>query len=434
MPYTADLHLHSPFAYACSKNLTLENLAAWAKVKGIELLASADFTHPGWRQELGRKLTPVAPGLYTFNGVHFVLGTEVSCVYPQGGKGRRVHLLLLAPDFDTVDRISLALADGKNKLALDGRPTLKMSARDFTALALEADSECVVIPAHVWTPWYGLFGSKSGFDNLEECFQDMTPHIHALETGLSSDPAMMWPIDELAHHTIVSFSDAHSAPKLGRELTVFQGELSYRGLAQNLAGQGVDFTVEFYPQEGKYHYSGHRKCGVRQAPDDTQREGYLCRVCQRPLTLGVLHRVRSLARGEPAGEEENVLNGADGFVRHNGDRPPFIRLLPLVEIIADTLGQGPSTRRVEAEYQRLTREMGTELQVLTAISADDLARVAGERLAQAIIKARMGDVRIDPGYDGVYGKISVWDKITSPRPGPSHSPGVTVAKPAHRAS
>ena len=408
MAYIADLHLHSPFAYACSKNLTLENLAAWAKVKGSDLLASADFTHPRWREELGRKLTSDAPGIYKFNGVHFVLGTEVSCVYQQGGASRKVHLLVLAPDFDTVDRINLALTDAKNNLESNGRPTLRMSARDFTALALDTNSECVIIPAHVWTPWFGMFGSKSGFDHLEECFLDMTPHIHALETGLSSDPAMIWPISELAGRTIVSFSDAHSAPKLGRELTVFQGELGCRGLAENLAHQGVDYTVEFHPEEGKYHYSGHRKCGVRQTPEDTQREGYRCPVCQRPLTLGVLHRVRHLAGEESPVAGGNVVSGADGFVRHQGCRPPFIRLIPLVEIIAETLDQGPATRRVEAEYQRLTRELGSELQVLMAISAEDLERVAGERLAQAVMKARVGDVRVDPGYDGVYGTISVW--------------------------
>ena len=408
MTYIADLHLHSRFAYACSKYLTLDSLAAWAKVKGIDLLASADFTHPRWREELGRELTPIAPGIYKFNGVHFVLGTEVSCVYQQGGRSRKVHLLVFAPDFDTVDRINRALTDAKNKLESDGRPTLRMSARDFTALALDTNSECVVIPAHVWTPWFGMFGSKSGFDHLEECFLDMTPHIHALETGLSSDPAMIWPINELAGRTIVSFSDAHSAPKLGRELTVFRGELSYRGLAENLEHQGVDYTIEFHPEEGKYHYTGHRKCGVRQSPKDTQRDGYRCPVCHRPLTLGVLHRVRSMTGEEPSVGEGNTLSGADGFVRHQGCRPPFIRLIPLVEMIAETLGQGPSTRKVEAEYQRLTREFGSELQVLMTIPAEDLERVAGERLAQTVMKARVGEVRVDPGYDGVYGTVSVW--------------------------
>ncbi|MCH7606563.1 MAG: DNA helicase UvrD, partial [Chloroflexi bacterium] len=234
MSYVADLHLHSRFAYATSKHLTLENLATWAKTKGIDLLASADFTHPAWRRELEQNLTPVSPGHYSFLGVHFVLGTEVSCVYNQGGRNRRLHLLLLVPDFGTVQQISNALTRSKANLESDGRPILRLSARDFTALALDINPECIVIPAHIWTPWYGLFGSKSGFDSLEECFLDMTPHIHAVETGLSSDPAMNWAIPELAGKTIVSFSDAHSVAKLGREVTAFQGEFSYQGLADAL--------------------------------------------------------------------------------------------------------------------------------------------------------------------------------------------------------
>jgi len=400
MSYAADLHLHSPFAYACSKNLTLENLSAWAKVKGIHLLASGDFTHPAWREELGRKLIPDGSGLYTYNSVHFILGTEVNCVYSQGGKGRRVHLLLLAPNFETVDRLILALSRVKNNLGSDGRPTLGLSARDFTALALDTDPECIVIPAHVWTPWYGVFGSKTGFDHLEECFQDMAPQIHAVETGLSSDPAMIWPIPWLADKTIVSFSDAHSPPKLGRELTIFEGEFSYRGLGKSLVHQAVAYTVEFYPEEGKYHYTGHRKCGVRQGPDDTAQYGTRCPECGRPLTLGVLQRVQSLSEGEG-----QAVYGSDGFVRHGQHRPPFIRLLPLVEIIAETLGQGPSTKRVEAEYRRLTQELGSELQVLMSAEAGELTKVAGEQLAQAVLQARVGRVVIEPGYDGEYGKI-----------------------------
>jgi uncharacterized protein (TIGR00375 family) len=403
MGYAADLHLHSPYAFACSKNLTLENLSAWAKLKGIDLLACGDFTHPVWCGELRRKLTPAGPGLYQSNGVHFVLGTEVCCVYRQGGRSRRIHLLLFAPDFETVGRLNLALGTRGNRLESNGRPILNLSARDLTVLALEIDPGCMVIPAHVWTPWFGVFGSKSGFDNLEECFQDMTPHIHALETGLSSDPAMMWPIRELEQKTFVSFSDAHSPPKLGRELTVFEGELSYRGLAEALAHQRVAYTAEFYPQEGKYHYDGHRKCGVRQSPEDTRRLGGQCPACRRPLTLGVLNRVQVMANG---GLEAATFS--DGFVRHAGSRPPFIRLVPLQEIIAETLGQGTATKRVDAEYRRISLELGGELQVLTGATAADLEKVAGERLTQAVMKARLGDVQIDPGYDGVFGKVRVW--------------------------
>ncbi len=407
MAYTADLHLHSPFAYACSKNLTLENISARAKVKGIDVLATADFTHPKWREDLRAKLTSRGDGLHFFNGVNFLLGTEVSCVHSQGGRSRRVHLLVFVPDFATVDRLVQRLAQEGNKLESDGRPTLKMSAKDFTRLALDINPATVIIPAHVWTPWYGVFGTKSGFDSLEECFLDMTPQIHAIETGLSSDPAMIWPIAELSQRTIVSFSDAHSPAKLGRELTVFQGEPSYRGFAEALTKQGVEYTVEFYPEEGKYHYSGHRKCGVRQTPEETQNLGSRCPVCGRHLTLGVLHRVASAYSGDQPGNHIPRLNDEDGFVGSGQGRPPFIRLVPLAELIADALGRGPATKGVVTEYNRLTQELGSEIEILISAGLDALEKVAGEKLARAILKARAGDVEVEPGFDGVYGKVHV---------------------------
>lgn len=412
MAYTADLHLHSPFAYACSKYLTVENISARAKVKGIDLLTTADFTHPKWREDLRAKLTPRGDGLYSFDGINYLLGTEVSCVYTQGGRSRRVHLLVFVPDFATVDRLVQRLAQAGNKLGSDGRPTLKMTARDFTRMALDINPATVIIPAHVWTPWYGVFGTKSGFDSLEECFLDVTPQIHAIETGLSSDPAMIWPIAELSQRTIVSFSDAHSPAKLGRELTVFQGEPSYQGFAEALANQRVEYTVEFYPEEGKYHYSGHRKCGVRQTPQETQNLGSRCPVCGRPLTLGVLHRVASsyprdrLGISIPAKNDE-AKDDADGFVRSDQGRPPFIRLVPLLELIADALGRGPATKVVVTEYNRLTQELGSETAILISAGLDTLEKVAGEKLAQAILNARAGDVEVEPGFDGVYGKIHV---------------------------
>ena len=402
MGYVADLHLHSSFAFATSKDLTLENLAAWAKVKGIDLLASADFTHPVWLQELRTKLAADGPGLYRFDSVHFVLGTEVSCVYQQGGRNRRVHVLVLASDFDTVDRINGALVNYGN-LQSDGRPTLRLSARDLTALVLDTNPSCIVIPAHVWTPWYGLFGSKSGFDYLEECFLDLAAQIHAVETGLSSDPEMNWAVPELEDKTIVSFSDAHSLPKLGRELTAFQGDLSYQGLADALANQGVAYSVEFYPEEGKYHWSGHSKCAVRQSPEDTAAQGTRCPACHRPLTLGVLHQISGYSGGGWTGRRD-----PDGFVRSNRGRPPFIRLVPLAEIISETWGRGQATKGVQREYKRIIGELGSEIQALIWTEVDDLISVAGEKLAVAVLRARTGNVQVDPGYDGQYGKISVW--------------------------
>ena len=404
MTYAADLHLHSRYAYATSKNLTLESLAAWARIKGIDLLSSADFTHPAWRRELEEKLDPVSPGLYRFGGVSFVLGTEVSCVYKQGGRSRRVHMLLFAPDFATVAELCTAFSKAGAKLESDGRPTLPMSARDLTALALDINHQCMVIPAHVWTPWFGLFGSKSGFDSLEECFLDMSPHIHAIETGLSSDPAMNWNIREVAGRAIVSFSDAHSAPKLGRELTVFEGDLGYGELAQALKHRQIAYSVEFYPEEGKYHYTGHRKCGIRHSPEDTQRVGQRCPACDRPLTVGVLHRINGLSDGERAGHRD-----AAGFVQNQEGFPPFIRLVPLQEIISETLALGPSSKRVQKEYSRIIGELGNELNILAWAEEADLVAAAGEPLARNILKARVGEVSIEPGYDGLYGKVSVAD-------------------------
>ena len=403
MTYAADLHLHSRFAYATSKNLTLEALACWAELKGIDLLAAADFTHPIWRKELEDKLTPEPNGLYSFGGRSFVLGTEVSCVYRQGGRGRRVHILLFAPDFAAVDKLCRALVVGGSNLESDGRPTLALSARDLTALVMDIDPRCLVVPAHVWTPWFGLYGSKSGFDTLEECFLDMTSCINAVETGLSSDPAMNWNITGLSDKSIVSFSDAHSPAKMGRELTIFEGDLSYSGLAGALEHQKVAYTVEFYPEEGKYHYSGHRKCGVSMSPEETSRNGDRCSVCHRPLTLGVLHRVDKLSQGESW-----ESRGPDGFVHGQHSRPRFIRLVPLVDIIAETLGRGPSTKAVQREYFRIVKELGSELQVLAWAGEDDLVKAGGERLAAGILKARTGGAVIEPGYDGLYGKVRIW--------------------------
>ena len=295
MAFTADLHLHSRFAYACSKHLTLANMAAWAKLKGIDLLSSADFTHPAWLAELEENLRPAGEGVYQFDGVRFVLGAEFSCVYQQGGRSRRVHLLVFAPDFDTVRGIREMMTGMKAKLNGDGRPTVGASARDLTARLLDIDLACMVVPAHIWTPWYGMLGSKSGFDSLEECFGDMAPYVHAVETGLSSDPEMNWEVPALAGKTIVSFSDAHSLPNMGRELTIFQGEAGYRDLTHGLQDNRVERTVEFFPEKGKYHLSGHRKCGVSQTPGETDQAGTGCPECGRPLTLGVLHRVRTLS-------------------------------------------------------------------------------------------------------------------------------------------
>ena len=315
--FVADLHIHSPYAFACSKNLTLDNLSAWARRKGIDLLATGDFTHPVWFDGLQKKLTESSDGLYEYGGVRFVPGTEISCVYKQGGRTRRIHLLVLLPNLQSAAAFTKRL-DGYCKLDSDGRPTVRLTARDLLETALDYAPQALLIPAHAWTPWYGIYGSKAGFDSLEECFGDLAPMVRAVESGLSSDPAMNRAVPELDGRAVVSFSDAHSPAKLGREVTAFSGPLSWDGLASALDNRGVAYTVEFYPEEGKYHYSGHRKCGVAYGTADLERNGTECPVCGRQLTLGVLHRVNQVSGRQMVNQLEP---GADGFIRSDDGRP-----------------------------------------------------------------------------------------------------------------
>ncbi len=427
MSYAADLHLHSRYAGGTSPNLSLEAMAWWAGVKGVRLLACGDFTHPEWLCELKDKLRPAADGLFDLtpeavrpspvrppaDGAaatpRFVLGTEVSCVYPQDGRGRRLHLLVLAPGFDVVDGLCAAFSP-HGALASDGRPMLSLSGRDVVEAALSVNPRCEVIAAHAWTPWYSVYGSRGGFDSLQECFRDMTPHIHAIETGLSSDPSMNWRVPELDGRTIVSFSDAHSAPRMARELTVFPGEPSYDGLLESLRGGRVEWTAEFYPQEGKYHYDGHRKCAVCQHPAVTLERGDRCPICSRKLTLGVLHRMEALSR-RPAPE---LPRADDGLLRDpDGARPPFRRLLPLEEVIAEALGRRVAAKAVRAAYLSLIENVGTELDVLIAATPAAIESVAGERIAEGVLRARLGQVEVRPGFDGEYGKVRLWPLSSS---------------------
>ena len=402
MKYAADLHVHSPHSRATSPALTLANLAAWARLKGIDLLATGDFTHPAWFAELRDNLGESAEGLYAFDGVNFVIGSEVACIAEQGGRNRRVHVLIFAPHLDAAARINAALAP-HGDLASDGRPMLRLSPRDLLHLLLEADERCLLIPAHVWTPWFGVYGSKSGFDSLAECFGEDASHVPAVETGLSADPAMCWRVGELDDLAIVSFSDAHSLPNLARELTIFDGELSYDGLAAALRTQSIAYTVEFFPEEGKYHHSGHRKCGVRFTPAQADEHGGRCPKCGRRLTLGVLQRVERLSSRGPAPQtrrDDGLVHGADG-------RPPYRSLIALRTLIAENMGRGVNTKGVQNEYLRLAAEFGNELALLVNAPTADIARVAGEPLARAIGRMRRGQVHIEPGYDGVYGLVSV---------------------------
>ena len=401
--FVADLHVHSPHAFACSKQLTLDSLAGWAGRKGIDLLATGDFTHPDWAANLRDRLVPDDDGLYRYGDMRFVPGTEISCVYRQSGRVRRIHMLVLLPTLEAAAELTRRL-ERYGKMESDGRPTVSLSARDLLSLALDITPEACVIPAHVWTPWYGVYGSKSGFDSLDDCFGDLAPLVTAVETGLSSDPAMNWCVPELNDRSIVSFSDAHSLPRLGREVTAFAAPLSWSGLTDALRNQGVAYTVEFYPEEGKYHYSGHRKCGVSYGSAELESNGTICPVCGRNMTLGVLYRVSSLAV-LPVDEGPNP--DANGFIHGNAERPPFARLIPLQEIIAAVHGVGVNTRTVMREYTKITDAIGSELDALLRASADDLTAVTSEPVARAILQSRTGEVQIEPGFDGQYGSISL---------------------------
>ena len=396
----ADLHLHSRYSLATSRSLDLRTLADAGRAKGIDLLAAPDFTHPAWLSEMRGGLAEYDEGVYTAHGAKFVLATEVSCIWRHDGKSRRVHLLVWAPDFAAVDYVNSRLANVQN-LSSDGRPMLKMSARDVAAVAWEADERCVVIPAHVWTPWYGMYGSKSGFDSVEECFGDAADHIHAIETGLSSDPAMNWMVPDVDSRSILSFSDAHSPRNMGRELTVFRAGPNFASLAAAVRNEGIVETVEFHPGHGKYHLDGHRKCDVRFEPGDVDASVTTCPVCGKPLTLGVLHRVNELAARLANAE----LDG-DGLVQGPESRPPFRSLVPLRELLSFSLSVGPATKTVDRHCEALVDEFAGELNVLTSAPFDDLERVSGPRLAQAVTAVREGRVDVEPGYDGVYGTVT----------------------------
>ena len=402
MSYAVDLHVHSRYAYATSKALDFENLARHAKVKGIDLLASADFTHPAWFEESRRKLRDAGTGLFEYEGTSFILGTEVECHGWESGRSRRVHVLIFAPDFAAVECINAALGR-YGRLDADGRPALGLLPRELLSLIKGIDERCFLIPAHLWTPWFGLYGSKSGYDSLKECFGSDAGEIPAIETGLSSDPAMNWKVPSLDNVAIMSFSDAHSAPNLGRELTVMNGEMTYDGLVRAMRRQDILYTVEFYPQEGKYHHSGHRACQVRMSPGEVREQGEVCPSCGRRITVGVSYQVEELG-----GRQVETWVGDDGLMHGETGRPPFKSLVPLREILSESLGVGVKTKRVARLYERLLDRFGTELAVLMEASIAEIDFVSDERTAEGIDRVRRGEIRIEPGYDGVYGTVRVW--------------------------
>jgi len=413
--FYADLHIHSRFSRATSKRLSVRNLAAWGAVKGIKVLATGDFTHPEWFQELEDQLQQEDGGLFSLKEptgldeeipwlkgcspplkTKFMLCTELSSIYKRGGSVRKIHNLVYLPTFDAAKQLNSRLAQIGN-IASDGRPILGLDARDLLEMVLELDPQAFVIPAHVWTPWFSLFGSKSGFDSLEECFGSLAGEIFALETGLSSDPEMNWLWSKLDRFSLVSNSDAHSGDKLAREANIFSGEPSYETILRALKGVGLGHkflgTLEFFPEEGKYHLDGHRKCGVVLDPRESRQLGNICPVCGQPLTLGVLHRVLSLAdRSQP---------------QQPSAKPGFTPLIPLQEILGEILGVGPKTKTVTSTYAKLITELGSELFILQHAPLEDIGRFS-TLLAEGIKRMRNRDVFRQPGFDGQYGVISVF--------------------------
>ena len=403
MRVICDLHLHSRYSLATSKSLDLRSLADGAKQVGIDLLAAPDFTHPHWREEMRSELaeTQDGSGVFTTRGKNFVLMSEVSCIWRQDGQSRRVHILIAAPSFETVDKMCAKFAKLQN-LESDGRPIFKISASELFEIVRDADPRCELIPAHVFTPWYGVFGAKSGFDSLVECFGDYTDEIPAVETGLSSDPSMHWSVPDSRTRAIVSFSDAHSVASLGREATVLEiRELSYESVIYALRGRDVVETYEFHPEHGKYHLDGHRKCGVRMHPDDSVELGGVCPICLRGMTLGVLNRTRAISDGPRVG----AVKDATGLWEDPLDiHPPYRHLVPLNEILAYTLDVGKSTKRVKSVYSELTDAFGNEFSVLLSPPESEIKSITKrDDVARAIINARFGNVELDAGYDGVFG-------------------------------
>ncbi|HUV72321.1 MAG TPA: endonuclease Q family protein [Clostridia bacterium] len=422
MQLVADLHLHSKYSRAVSRQMTLLPMTQWAAFKGIDLLGTGDFTHPLWFRELQLNLVEEAEGIYRLKDqgpenkqTKFLLTAEISSIYSQGGKTRKIHNLVLAPNFKAVEKINQELLKRGANLMADGRPIVGLSARELLSLVLGADENCLLIPAHIWTPWFSLFGANSGFDSIEECFADLASHIYAIETGLSSDPSMNWAIADLKNRQIVSFSDAHSPQNLGREMTILEvPKLSYPELVKALKGDLESLairTIEFYPEEGKYHYTGHRQCGVVQSPQETASKGVTCPVCGKRLTVGVMHRVEQLA-GKPIPEPE--FKSDDFGVRwiSREGRGSYTNLVPLAEIIAEVKSVGKSSKTVLNEYKTLVNNFKSELEVLTRTKPEEVTAFSGEKLAEGIAKVRKGEIFIRPGFDGEYGQVSIWQSET----------------------
>ncbi|MFP4531723.1 MAG: UvrD-helicase domain-containing protein [Desulfobacterales bacterium] len=413
MYFIADLHIHSRFSRATAKTLNFENLYIAAREKGITVVGTGDFTHPGWFEEIQDRLVPAEPGLFKLRDdleaacenqvmvkdrfpVRFMLSCEISNIYKKNGVTRKTHNLIFLPDLTGAARFNSRLEQIGN-IRSDGRPILGLDSRDLLEILLETSDEGFLIPAHIWTPWFSMFGSKSGFDTVRECFEDLTPHIHAVETGLSSDPPMNWRVGNIDGLTLVSNSDAHSPANLGREANLFNTELSYPAIKAAIeTGDQEAFggTIEFFPQEGKYHQDGHRKCNINLHPKEAIALNGICPVCGHPLTLGVLHRVEALAT-RPEGEKPEKTH-------------PYYSVIPLAEILSEIVGTGPKSKKVLSYYQAVLEALGPELAVLHTLPVDAVDEAGIPLLTEGIRRMRAGSVHIFPGFDGQYGEIKVF--------------------------
>ena len=409
MRFIADLHIHSKYSRATSKDMAPEALWRWAQLKGITVVGTGDFTHPAWLKELTEKLEPAGNGLFRLKkefqskdipdsvraDVFFMLSSEISCIYKKNGRTRKIHSIVYVPDLIDCAKINIALSRIGN-LASDGRPILGLDAKVLLKIVMDTCPHAMFVPAHAWTPHFSVFGAESGFDSLEECFEELTPHIHAIETGLSSDPPMNWRWSALDRITLISNSDAHSPAKMGREANIFDTEISYSAIADAITTKKNFLgTIEFFPEEGKYHYDGHRACGVNLSPKETIRHNYLCPQCGRRVTVGVMHRVEKLA------------DRVDGFKLEGA--LPFYSIIPLTEILAETLEVGVTSKAVDSEYQKLIQRLGSEFKILLDSSLPDIERVASPIIREAIARVRQGNVHITPGFDGEFGKIKIFE-------------------------
>ncbi|MCK4911217.1 MAG: DNA helicase UvrD [Thermodesulfovibrionales bacterium] len=411
MSFIADLHVHSGYSRATSKAMCPSGLWRWCQMKGIRVVGTGDFTHPEYFRELKDSLEPAEDGLFRlkkkhregdvpascFSEVSFILQAEISSIYKKNGRTRKVHSIVLAPGLTEASKLNEKL-DAIGNIKSDGRPILGLDAKELLRIVLDVSPECMVIPAHAWTPHFSVFGAVSGFDSLQECYDELTPHIHAIETGLSSDPPMNRRLSMLDNITLISNSDAHSPAKLGREANLFNTGMSYGSMTEALkTGEGFGGTIEFYPEQGKYHVDGHRKCNVSMEPGETRKAGFICPECGRKLTVGVMHRVEDLAdREEPAPSE-------------------FRYIVPLAELIAEVMGRGVNTKGVQGRYMDTLSALGPEFRVLLDTSLEDIKKASGEDIADAVAKMRSGDLYIEPGYDGEFGVISLDKKPPKPR-------------------